>query len=84
MEILGYNLMRATSQDGPRELVHFMPAEYPGKMWGTVYQFNDTAVQPGVKYLYWLDVQTKDGFVTTLGPVNATVWLYTYLPALQH
>lgn len=83
VDILSFNLVRATSQEGVRSPAYWEIAKHSGKLQGDVYQFVDTDVQSGVQYYYWLEVQAKDGKMTVLGPADATVQNYLFLPAIQ-
>jgi hypothetical protein len=75
IDVLGFNLYRAQSPDGP--LVQINPeliaSQLGGSPIGAVYDFVDGAVETGVTYYYWLEVVSFSGSATTYGPVSAVV-----------
>jgi len=82
---VGFNLYRASIQDGERELLNsdLIPIQtYPGATFGAVYTFFDPDVIPGETYYYWLEVVESDQ--TGLNNVIDTLiipnfWIYTPL-----
>jgi len=81
---LGFNLYRATTQDGERERLNseLIPTQTPGVPLGAVYTFFDPDVIPGETYYYWLEVVESDQ--TGLNNVIDTLiipnfWIYTPL-----
>ena len=70
----GFNLYRATSEDGERTLLNaeLIPSLVaPGSPYGAEYEFVDSTAEAGVQYFYWLedvDIYMKSTFH---GPVTA-------------
>ena len=70
----GFNLYRATSEDGERTLLNaeLIPSLVaPGSPYGAEYEFVDNTAEAGVQYFYWLedvDIYMKSTFH---GPVTA-------------
>ncbi|HUM50023.1 MAG TPA: choice-of-anchor K domain-containing protein, partial [Anaerolineaceae bacterium] len=70
----GFNLYRATSEDGERTLLNaeMIPSLVaPGSPYGAEYEFVDNTAEAGVQYFYWLedvDIYMKSTFH---GPVTA-------------
>ena len=70
----GFNLYRATSEDGERTLLNaeMIPSLVaPGSPYGAEYEFVDSTAEAGVQYFYWLedvDIYMKSTFH---GPVTA-------------
>ena len=70
----GFNLYRGTSADGAdREQLAFVPSQGPGSNQGYSYRYDDTNVQIGQTYWYWLEDIDLNGVTTMHGPVNATI-----------
>lgn len=79
--IIGFDLYRATP-DGERSLVDSRLADQGP---GSVYEYFDLNVQPGVLYTYWLEVRTKYGIVK-MEPTSALLLvnpLKIYLPTIH-
>ncbi len=71
---LGFNVYRGLLPDGSDQvLLTFMPAQAPGSTQGAAYTYQDTAVQVGQTYWYWLEDVDLSGAATLHGPVSATV-----------
>ncbi len=86
LNIMGYNLYRATSPDGVRSLVYQTVASQSGSMLGDEYGYSDLDVQPGVFYTYWLEVLMMDGTIETMDPVSTSLALTgntIFLPVLS-
>jgi hypothetical protein len=89
LDILSFKLYRATDPAAlpeARALVYETPAKHPGKLDGDVYEYNDTDVQSGTTYTYWLAVHLKNGSVVTLDPASASLpgaGFKIFLPALR-
>jgi len=70
----GFNLYRATSEDGERTRLNeaLIPSLVaPGSLFGAEYEFVDSTAEAGVQYYYWLedvDIYMKSTFH---GPVTA-------------
>jgi len=70
----GFNLYRGTSADGAdRALLAFVPSQAPGSNVGASYRYDDTNVEIGQTYWYWLEDIDLSGAATLHGPVNATI-----------
>lgn len=70
----GFNLYRATSEDGERtrlndELIPSLVA--PGSLNGAEYEFVDSTAEAGVQYYYWLEDVDIHMLSTFHGPVGA-------------
>ncbi len=72
-DILGFNVYRALSPDGPpvRREPGAYPGEHPGSSLGASGQWLDTDVIAGTPYYYWLEVAALDGTEPLQGPVSA-------------
>ncbi|HSN78223.1 MAG TPA: CARDB domain-containing protein [Anaerolineae bacterium] len=71
---LGFNVYRGLLPDGSDQvLLTFIPAQAPGSTLGAAYTYQDTAVQVGQTYWYWLEDVDLSGATTLHGPVSATV-----------
>jgi len=84
---LGFNLLRATTADGPRTQLNadLIPTLVPpGSPFGAPYSYDDATVVPGVHYFYWLEQITVYGGRNLYGPVSARVeWAgRIFLPAI--
>ncbi len=75
VDILGFNLMRAESPDGPRSQINTVLIA------SDIFTFNDLNIQSGISYRYWLEVITSAGKLL-VGPVYAAPqWIY-YSPII--
>lgn len=72
LNVVGYNLYRATTFDGTRAIVN--PAMIPATGPGSTYAFDDLAVQSDLTYYYWLEV--------IVAPNNTAVLLEDIPPAV--
>jgi hypothetical protein len=81
LDILGFNIYRSTSLAGERVAVNpeLIPNSLTGFLGGS-YEFQDTDVQPGVTYFYWLEVVGMYGPEWMAGPIESTTYHYLYLP----
>lgn len=70
---MGFNLYRAASPSGVRQMLGFFPAVYPGSPMGASYSYLDTDVAIGQTYFYWLQDIDDTGVSTYHGPVSITV-----------
>lgn len=71
---VGFNVYRGASADGTdRELLDFVPSQGPGSNQGFSYRYDDTDVEVGQTYWYWLEDIDQNGATTLHGPVSATV-----------
>jgi hypothetical protein len=75
VDLLGFNLYRASSVDGPRTQVNedLIPTQAnPGSPVGAVYTYNDLPMGEGGTYFYWLEYVDIDGTTALHGPIQAT------------
>ena len=84
LDLLGYNVFRSTSLDGEREKVNaeLIPIT-SGSILGASYEYEDTSVQLGDTYYYWLEVVGIYGPELMAGPVSTTIYEYIYLPVVM-
>lgn len=70
----GFNLWRNTSPVGPAEQLNatLIPSQAPGSAQGFTYTWQDTDVEAGFIYWYWLEAVDLNGTTTLYGPVSAT------------
>ena len=73
IDLLGFHLYRQAAEG---ELVRLnaalLPCQHPGSPAGGSYEFVDTAVSPGLTYLYWLEAVDLHGAAARHGPIWAT------------
>jgi len=71
-DVVGYNLLRSTSPDGPYAQINpsLLPAQGSGSVIGTTYSYADSGVSSGTTYYYILEVLNLDGSGTRFGPVS--------------
>ena len=70
----GFNLYRATSEDGERTRLNeaLIPSLVaPGSLFGAEYEFVDSTAEAGVQYYYWLEDVDIHMLSTFHGPVGA-------------
>lgn len=67
-----FNLYRSTSDVAPGELLVNVPSQSPGSAQGYSYIYQDTVVQAGQTYFYWLEDISLDDAATLHGPVSVT------------
>jgi hypothetical protein len=81
LDLIGYNLYRATSIDGERTSVNpdLIPV-VPGNLNGASYEYLDTSVQTGETYYYWLEMVWANGSDVIDEYVWAIVSDYLYIP----
>ena len=72
LDNLGFNLYRAEQPGGPRTQINpsLIPSQVPGSPYGAVYNYQDTTVQPGITYYYWLEDVDIYGGTHLHGPVK--------------
>ena len=73
LDVAGFNLYRATSPDGPFEIVNdhiIAPAVDP--LTGGDYSFTDDNVEAGTTYFYNLEEIELSGFVSINGPIEVS------------
>ena len=77
----GFNILRATSLDGPRQQLNpqIIPPAGPG--WD--YEFTDSTIEPGMTYYYWLQVVGFNGRIVYIGP-NLVKFVIQYLPLIMN
>lgn len=81
----GFNLYRATAENGPYEKI--TPALIPARgsaTRGADYTYPDTGLKPGTRYWYRLEDVDLDGNATTHGPTSATARLLPGPPAREN
>jgi hypothetical protein len=73
--LLGFDLYRAASPDGPRIRLNeaLIRPPFPGNPGGADYEYVDGAVAAATTYYYFLESLGIDASTTTYGPVSATV-----------
>lgn len=73
-DVLGFNLLRATSATGETTQLNgeLIPSESPGGGQGASYEYADTTVQPTPSYYYWLEAIDIQGNPQRFGPVEST------------
>jgi uncharacterized repeat protein (TIGR01451 family) len=71
----GFNLYRSTDPATPGTQLNetFIPSEAAGSIEGFAYQWQDTAIEAGATYHYWLESVDSYGHATRYGPVSATL-----------
>ena len=72
---LGFNLYRATSEDGPRTKLNksLIPTNVPpGSPSGAVYSYTDKTARRRTTYYYWLEDVDIYGHTELYGPVEAS------------
>ena len=84
IDLLGFNLYRAESEDGPWAQVNpaLIPSQYLGQPEGGSYSWLDADVTPGERYFYTLetvDINSRGSFT---GSVQA--FYRIHLPLIQH
>ncbi len=71
---LGFNVYRSTTPDGTdRALLAYVPSQAAGSNQGFSYRYDDTDVEIGQTYWYWLEDIDLNGVATLHGPVSATI-----------
>ncbi len=84
-DLIGFNLYRAETADGPRIQLNptLIRAKNPGKMVGNAYQYLDQTVEAGRVYFYWIELVFRDKTQET-GPVFAELFFEHryWLPAV--
>lgn len=83
IDVLGFDVYRNTTPNGPQDLLAFVPAQSPGGSQGAAYAVHDSNVIAGQTYWYWLEVIAPGGGRTRIGPVNATVQVPTAVTLSQ-
>jgi hypothetical protein len=75
IDVLGFNLYRRESQDGPEARLNgaLVPSQSPGSPVGAAYSFLDDTAAPGTTYTYWLEGVDVRGEGSRYGPVSAFV-----------
>jgi hypothetical protein len=68
--------------DGDRVKVNaeIIPAEFG--LAGNTYELQDTTVQPGITYFYWMETIEINGSNQLFGPTTITVLRVMYLPLI--
>jgi hypothetical protein len=70
-EIVGYNLLRSTSPDGPYDQINptLITAQDSGAITGASYQYLDANISIGTTYYYLLEVLNFDASSQRFGPI---------------
>ena len=73
-DLQGFHLWRGKSPNGPTERLNqtMIPAQAPGSSQGASYRYDDTNVETGQTYWYWLEDVDLSGVTTQHGPVSIT------------
>ena len=81
VDLLGFNLYRAASLDGERQLLNaeLIPAEL-GSPGMAAYAFVDAGAPPGVTVYYWLEAVDLDGSQEAFGPQVVSMAHVRFLP----
>ncbi|MBN2547606.1 MAG: glycoside hydrolase family 13 protein [Anaerolineales bacterium] len=81
LDLIGFNLYRSTSLDGPRQRlnVEVIECQQLGEPFGAAYAFLDEGIQPGVHYYYWLEWVNGSGYTILAGQAQFQQSLL-YLP----
>lgn len=68
LDLVGFNLYRAESPNGPRQKLNprLLPARSPGQYEGHPYQFLDDSVKTKKNYLYWIEWVGLDGIYLSM------------------
>ena len=84
LDLLGFNLYRASSPDEGWELLNgkLIAAQKPGSMQGALYQYLDETAKAGIKYRYWLEA-VEIGGSSQYAPISATWFYQLYLPLID-
>jgi hypothetical protein len=82
IDILGYNLYRATSLLGTRTKINsaLIPSNPDGILMGGSYDFVDADLEGGTHYFYWLEAVGQ--YNTTFDPTEATAPYVVYVPII--
>ena len=75
LDNVGFNLYRSEAADGPYVQLNttLIPPQNPGSVLGSVYEWLDADVQPGVVYFYKLEDLDVKGVSTFHGPVSSVI-----------
>jgi hypothetical protein len=76
-DLIGFNLYRAESQDGPQVQINtdLIPAINPGELRGNAYHYLDATTKVGKVYYYWVEWVGKSSS-EFYGPVTASLAQY--------
>jgi hypothetical protein len=69
----GFNVYRATVEDGPYSLLGFEPPKNPGSGTGASYTYTDTTTSLDTTYYYKLEDLDTSGKTTMHGPVSVGI-----------
>ncbi len=86
LDNVGFNLYRSAAAEGPYTRLNatLIPPQNPGSVMGSVYEWLDADVQPGVTYFYKLEDIDVRGVSTFHGPVSVTVVAAPTAVRVQH
>ena len=85
IDVLGFNLYRAESEEGERLQINseLIPAQAMGGIGGAAYTFHDPSAQPGTLYFYWLEIVQIEGNEWA-GPIEAQAAAHqVFLPSIN-
>lgn len=83
--LLGFNVYRSTSLNGPRQHLNNTPlaTQGMGSPFGASYTFIDTTVLPGVTSYYWIEAIETNSVATLYGPLVLHQF-QSYIPIIIH
>jgi len=82
VDILGFNVLRSTSETGQRVQLNanLIPVENPGQMIGDRYTYSDTDLLLGETYYYWIEIFGLDSSRESIGAQSARAGFRLFLP----
>jgi len=87
--IVGFDVFRGitdTLVDSVKINTEIITAKQSGSPVGDIYTFEDTDIEGGQTYYYWIEILTNDMSDQTVGPESVTIpepaWFYYFLPLL--
>ena len=85
VDMLGFNVLRSTSESGSREQINtdMIPVLHPGQMLGDSYTYNDADLVWGETYYYWIEILGRDNARESVGAQSARAGYRYYLPDIQ-
>ncbi|MCB9155196.1 MAG: DUF362 domain-containing protein [Caldilineae bacterium] len=69
----GFNLYRGATDAAPEQLLAFIPSQAPGSAQGASYSYQDSDVEAGQTWFYWLEAVDLGGSTTLIGPVRVSI-----------
>ncbi len=85
LNLLGFNVYRSDAADGVKVKLNggMIPAQHAGQLLGGSYSYEDTGVQPGDIWFYWVEGVVQSGPPEWLGPQSANVLFRMMLPLIN-